>query len=66
MDRFVIEPDFAVLEFWIIHAGDCAQGRGFARPVTAQQRENFTFVNVKADTLDDVTFAVVGFDVPDR
>ena len=64
VQRLVVEPDLTVFQRRIVHACNGPQGRCFARTVTAQEREDFALVDVKADALHDIAFAVVGLNVP--
>lgn len=66
MKAFVVEPDLAMGHLRLVQTGECAQGRGFPRAVAAQEGEDFAFVDVECDTLNDVALAVVGVNVPCR
>src|SRR5690606_30781596 len=61
-----VEPDFPLAKLWIVGSRYCAQGRGLASPVAAQKGENFAPPHVQGHALDDVAFAVIGVDIPDR
>ncbi len=63
--RLVIEPDFTMRHLRIAEACNRAQRRSFTRTVTTQKCKDFTLVDVKADALNDVAFAIVRVHVPD-